>query len=505
MSNLFTRLSVIVFVIVVMQFLSPAVFAQDNSIDIPFRKHLYLQPNAGFSQYFGDLNKKDFWNQHPKFGFGAAFGYQFTPVIGLRTQLVKTNVYSERTDQSKKLNADLFDGALNFTVSLTDWWGKYKANRLINLYFFSGAGITTYKSTLHDIATSALLEEHTKRQSEFFVPVGGGISVRLSSALSLNFEHADRTTFNGEKLDFIDAGKENNDHYSYTSAGVQYRFGAKDSDKDGVRDKEDLCIDTPGKIELAGCPDKDNDGIADKDDDCPDVAGLGEFKGCPDMDGDKIPDKDDVCPSIAGKAEFSGCPDTDNDGIADKDDTCPEIAGKIEFNGCPDRDGDGLADKDDLCPDIRGSVAFAGCPDTDGDGIPDNKDNCPDVAGIASTNGCPEALKGAFYEKIVYFDTDESIVLAKNIIDLNEVAALMNENPGAVLSIAGHADWRESDEYNMRLSERRADYVIKYIKKKGMKDATIDKSFFGKSRPIADNSTEEGMALNRRVEIKITK
>ena len=57
----------------------------------------------------------------------------------------------------------------------------------------------------------------------------------------------------------------------------------------------------------------------------------------------------------------------------------------------------------------------------------------------------------------------------------------------------------------MRLSESRADYVINYLKKKGMKNANIDKSFFGKSKPIADNNTAAGRALNRRVEIQITK
>ena len=274
-----------------------------------------------------------------------------------------------------------------------------------------------------------------------------------------------------------------------------------------------MCLETPGKKELAGCPDKDNDGIADKDDACPDVVGKAEFKGCPDTDGDGIPDKDDACPTVTGKKELSGCPDKDGDGIADKDDKCPDVAGKKELKGCPDKDGDGIIDSEDDCPTIKGSTKLAGCPDTDGDGIADNKDNCPDKPGVAANNGCPEINKesttgsvaGTIIEKIVYFDTDKSIVLAKNIIDLNEIVAYMNENPDASISVTGHTDIRESVEYNMRLSERRADYVIAYLKKKGMKTANLHKSFFGKSKPAADNSTPEGMALNRRVEIKVTK
>jgi outer membrane protein OmpA-like peptidoglycan-associated protein len=504
MNRFSLRLTIITFLVIVLHFCSITVVAQDQQ-NIPFKKHWYVQPAAGISQYFGDLNKKDFWNQHPRPAFSLAAGYQINPVISFRPTIMGTKVYSERTDQDLRLQSNLLDAALNITVNFNELFGKYNEKRLINIYFFGGAGVTNYKSTLDDIATDVIVKQHSGFKSEFFVPLGFGGSIRLNHATSLNFEYGDRTTFNGKKIDFIDAGIENNDHYSYASAGVQFKLGAKDTDRDGIWDKDDQCITTIGKYEHQGCPDIDGDGIADKDDACPDIAGKPEFKGCPDTDGDNIPDLDDACPDVAGLAEFNGCPDKDNDGVTDKEDNCPDVYGKKEFNGCPDRDGDGVIDKDDLCPDVRGLVAFAGCPDTDGDSIPDNKDNCPDVAGVASTSGCPEKLNGALYEKIVYFDTDEWIVLAKNIIDLNEIAAFMNENPDATISIAGHADWRESDEYNMLLSERRADYVINYLRKKGMITENVDKSFWGKRKPIADNSTEEGMALNRRVEIRITK
>jgi hypothetical protein len=67
--------------------------------------------------------------------------------------------------------------------------------------------------------------------------------------------------------------------------------------------------------------------------------------GGKDTDGDGIYDKDDACPEVAGLAQFNGCPDTDGDGIQDSEDACPEVAGLAAFNGCPDTDGDGIADK----------------------------------------------------------------------------------------------------------------------------------------------------------------
>ena len=68
-----------------------------------------------------------------------------------------------------------------------------------------------------------------------------------------------------------------------SSATINFRFGNRDRDKDGVLDKDDLCPDVPGPIENDGCPwpDTDGDGILDKDDACPTVPGLPEYNGCP--------------------------------------------------------------------------------------------------------------------------------------------------------------------------------------------------------------------------------
>ncbi|WP_179214989.1 thrombospondin type 3 repeat-containing protein, partial [Flavobacterium psychrophilum] len=67
-------------------------------------------------------------------------------------------------------------------------------------------------------------------------------------------------------------------------------------------------------------------------------AGLTFKFGGKDTDGDGIYDRDDACPEAAGLKQFQGCPDTDGDGIADKDDACPEAAGLAALNGCPDTD-----------------------------------------------------------------------------------------------------------------------------------------------------------------------
>jgi hypothetical protein len=111
------------------------------------------------------------------------------------------------------------------------------------------------------------------------------------------------------------------------------------------KNKDLIFQHSAGLIFKFGGKDTDGDGIFDKDDACPDVAGLKEFNGCPDTDGDGIQDSADSCPDVAGLAALNGCPDTDGDGIADKDDECPNEAGPVSLKGCPDTDGDGVADK----------------------------------------------------------------------------------------------------------------------------------------------------------------
>lgn len=89
--------------------------------------------------------------------------------------------------------------------------------------------------------------------------------------------------------------------------------------------------------------DTDNDGILDKDDNCPedpeDKDGFEDDDGCPDLDNDAdgIPDIKDRCPMDAGIPENEGCPakDSDDDGIFDHEDKCPDVPGVKEEQGCP--------------------------------------------------------------------------------------------------------------------------------------------------------------------------
>lgn len=278
----------------------------------------------------------------------------------------------------------------------------------------------------------------------------------------------------------------------------------KDSDGDGVSDKNDLCKDVWGILKKQGCPedDRDGDGVADDVDVCPDIYGLAQFNGCPDSDNDSIPDMDDECPNIAGPKEFNGCPDTDGDGLRDIEDECPNIYGLMEFNGCPDTDNDSIPDHIDACPMIKGLAQFNGCPDTDGDGIQDSEDECPEEPGTAENNGCP------VYEKVEFaihigFKSGKAKLTQDSYQYLDQLVQLMNDNPDCWVKLDGHTDSTGSDAINNKLSQDRVDAIKFYLVDKGINPNRIVARGHGSSMPIAPNDTAEGRAKNRRVDINL--
>ena len=261
-----------------------------------------------------------------------------------------------------------------------------------------------------------------------------------------------------------------------------------------------------------GAKDTDGDGIYDKDDACPEVAGLKQFNGCPDTDADGIEDSKDACPDVAGPVEFNGCPDTDGDGIADKDDACPEVAGIKSLNGCPDADGDGIADKDDKCPSVKGPKENGGCPwpDRDGDKVLDKDDKCPDVAGTVANQGCPEVSDEAIkklndFAKTILFDSGKSSFQKQTYPVLEAITAILKEYPNSKFSIEGHTDSDGSDASNQTLSENRAAAVKDYLIEKGIASSRLSSVGFGEKSPIDSNKTKAGKANNRRTEVKLVK
>ena len=105
--------------------------------------------------------------------------------------------------------------------------------------------------------------------------------------------------------------------------------------------------------------------------------------------------------------------------------------------------------------------------------------------------------------KNIFFDFDRATLQQTSFPELANVIRLMTEYPTLVIEISGHTDNRGAAAYNQVLSENRARTVVNYLVANGIPASRLRYAGYGLTRPIADNNTDEGRALNRRVEFKI--
>lgn len=348
-------------------------------------------------------------------------------------------------------------------------------------------------------------------------------------------------------------------------ASVDSRGCPGDADTDGVLNGIDACPNTPtgATVDATGCPhDQDGDKVLDGIDQCADTpAGVTvDAKGCPptppDSDGDGVNDLLDKCPATPAGATVdpTGCPiDSDHDNVWDGLDKCPDTptGAVVDTNGCPlDSDGDRVFDGIDRCPDTAPGtpVDSLGCPaDTDRDGVGDGFDKCPNTppGTQVDANGCPVAKDTdgdgvidpqdrcpntpagsrvdqfgcliLFEERApaapgaptrptlilmgVNFQTGRSVLTTSSYAVLDQVAASLIANPEIRIEIAGYTDSTGRRPMNLRLSMARAAAVRAYLARRGVSPMRMQARGFGASGYIAPNTTPEGRAQNRRVEL----
>ena len=321
--------------------------------------------------------------------------------------------------------------------------------------------------------------------------------------------------------------------YLMLGAGTRYTTGFEAADFRGF----------VGFVFEPSIGDRDGDGLKDDVDQCPDdpedFDGFKDEDGCPDPDNDNdgIPDVDDRCVMVPedrdGDHDEDGCPegsegDRDGDGILDSRDKCPDEPedrdGFQDQDGCPDPDNDqdGIPDKMDRCPndpeDKDGFEDQDGCPDPDNDhdGIPDVKDKCPNEPetfnGFEDEDGCPD--KGSviiqdnsiiILEKIKFATASAEILPESNKI-LDAVTATLQHHPEFTLvEVAGHADERATDQYNLKLTQDRVNSVVRALIARGVDRNRLRSKGYGEYCPVDEGHDEKAWEQNRRVEFKIVK
>jgi OOP family OmpA-OmpF porin len=186
-----------------------------------------------------------------------------------------------------------------------------------------------------------------------------------------------------------------------------------------------------------------------------------------------------------------------------------------------DDDGDGVVNWLDEEPgtlagatvDTRGRTVAP--KDSDSDNIPDDLDDCPFEKGTPGMKGCPDrtvvvvtaentaAVIALIEQSEVKFETDKSELSPSFKRMIQGVANVMKENPSFMLNVTGHADDRASEEYNMALSQRRADAVRSYLIDQGISGDRITTTALGETQPKVNSTSVEARAENRRVQFDI--
>lgn len=519
-----------VFLVAVSVFMASGVLAQRAD------SKLALGVNFTHSEYCGDLGNDIFnLSQVLKEGMGMSLGLYMNPSFDAVFQgnWGKFGYYKSELD-------NFMGNKLDLSVS-----GQYKLNNgyilpedsRLSPFLTVGLGVVSYSRSNDNPASE---DPKIIEVNNMTIPLGVGLKLRISDVLSVQYKFQYHFT-TGDRVDEVRVlgnntnpdgsiklpiyeNRKGNDAFANHMFSLVFSLNrAKDSDGDGVPDKRDKCPDTPAnvKVDAAGCPiDTDKDGVPDYLDKCPDTPAnvAVDASGCPiDTDKDGVPDYLDKCPNTPANVavDASGCPiDSDKDGVPDYLDKCPNTPANVvvDASGCPiDTDKDGVPDYLDKCANTPANVKVDanGCPiDTDKDGVPDYQDKCPDVAGTPENKGCPEIKEEtkAIFDKAlqgIQFESGKDVLKNSSFDILNQVVIVMRENPTYQLAISGHTDDQGNDAKNLQLSKNRAKAVRAYLMSQGIDGARLTADGFGETKPVADNATAEGRALNRRVEFKV--
>jgi tetratricopeptide (TPR) repeat protein len=279
----FTKLFLVVFLATI----SLGAFAQDGTDDAKskksskssFNKYWYIGANVGASFFHGDIAEykmaPDF--SHFEVGFGGILGWQFSPVFGVRGQLMYANLSGEATSTTwkdknyydKRFEGNTIDYSLQLTIEIDDIFKRDDA-RKYGVYAFMGVGNFQYRTEMYDATTGKLLNSRghgsdqgggdakgiDDRDLVGSIPVGLGFKYAVTEKLDINLESSLRFG-DTDGMDGIESGAKaiKEDFYSFTSLGITYNFGRElgGSIKSMQRDFENVELKAePNVLEAKG-------------------------------------------------------------------------------------------------------------------------------------------------------------------------------------------------------------------------------------------------------------
>jgi outer membrane protein OmpA-like peptidoglycan-associated protein len=441
---------------------------------------------TGLGIYFGTIQYKGelgdaFFNTGK--GNHAAFGISISQYISRSLDLGLNCNYGQVDFTGKNSFMSGTMNSFNLLMKYKFYNGKiFKEDAFLAPYLTAGVGAADYNRF------SPLQND----VSDFFIPAGAGLRFRFSRTVNVLMQMNYHISMSDEyDNDFSESG---NDAFLFPAAAVVFNIGGeKDKDSDGVKDKKDKCPETPPSIivDATGCPvDRDGDGLLNEADSCPDAKGWAQLHGCPDKDGDGVADKNDRCPEVAGTVANNGCPEEKEivkdtvviqEKLEDKE-IVKQIIEIAKEEGEKEKTEAAQADTT-----IEKEVVKEIIPEP-------QKEKTVEKEMAAATQQQYSA---------VHFITGKSFIRKSGFKKLNEIVKEMKEHPELKLIISGHADTTGTAAGNLKLSQRRAEAVSKYLVTHGIEQGRITTIGYGDTVPAGTNTTKAGRAMNRRVEFKI--
>ena len=505
---------------------APAVEVPAEPLENPDLGRWYVSPGVGYWNLEGDEPLKDAFYLTIRVGYDYSEWWSFEG----------SAVYAPKMDENLKgygwrdedgvyrLHARRQSKSKGDDRYFDDTWGAmfyfdamfhFSKFDKVDPYLIFGAGLTTFGKDVMDESVCASFR------------AGGGLMYHLDDAWTLRLDTR------------IDLAGYNTEFNHTVDVGFIYRFGAAeiakdpeiavvapvDSDGDGLTDDEELRLGTdPHNWDTDGDglsdgdevkthktnplnPDTDGDGLKDGEE----VLRYKTDPRNPDTDGDGLLDGDEVKVYRTNPLD----PDTDHDGLKDGEEVVTYKTDPLN----PDTDGDGLLDGDEvkrhrtdpLNPDSDYDMLSDGYevlktktdpldPDTDKGGVRDGHEVIYD-----HTDPLDPSDDILFFELNINFDTDKDVIKPEFFEQLDKVAAVMLRNPGSTAVVEGHADKRQTSKrnYNITLSQKRAQSVSRYLQQKGIGADRIKAIGYGFDHPKAANDPVSGNLANRRVEVYI--
>jgi OOP family OmpA-OmpF porin len=201
--------------------------------------------------------------------------------------------------------------------------------------------------------------------------------------------------------------------------------------------------------------------------------------------------------------------DSDFDGVPDDIDQCPNTLRTVyanEFGCAPDSDKDGIPDAVDKCPWTKAGLEIdeRGCAvDKDEDGVLNYLDMCHGTKLGTKINAAGCAISQVVILGGVTFKSSSAQLIGDSSSILDETVKQLKAHADLQVVVAGYTDNRGKESLNKRLSQQRAEAVMKYLVNGGIKSSRLTAKGYGPADPVASNNTAEGRAANRRVELHI--